>query len=83
MPRSLASYDAQIAALESQLAVATSAGNVQSMADGGTSVTYQSIKQIMDTLNMLYMLRDRASGARPMLARGRVTGLAGGPSAEY
>ena len=79
MPRSLASIDAQIAALEAQLAVSASAGSVQSMADGGTSVAYQSTDQIMRMLNALYALRDRLSGERPMFARGRVVGLPGGP----
>lgn len=80
MARPLASIDAQIAALESQLATASGAGAFAGVADGNTSANYRSIEELMKVLNGLYMLRDRLSGARPMFARGRVVGLPNGSS---
>jgi hypothetical protein len=80
MPRSVASIDAQIAVLEAKLLEASGPLGVKSMADGNTSIQYQSATEIMETLNMLYGMRDRLSGDRKINVRGRVVQLPGGPT---
>lgn len=80
MPRSVGSIDAQIAVLEAKLLEATGPLAVKSMADGNTSIQYQSGTEIMESLNILYAMRDRLSGDRKINIRGRVTGLPGGPT---
>ena len=80
MPRSVASIDAQIAVLEAKLLEASGPLGVKSMADGNTSIQYQSSAEIMESLNMLWGIRDRLSGDRKINVRGRVTGLPGGPT---
>lgn len=78
MPRPLSAIDAQIASLEAQLATATGGGAFEAIEDGSTKAVYRSLEDVMKTLNALYALRDRLSGARPMFARGRVVGLPNG-----
>lgn len=80
MPRSVAFIDAQIAVLEAKLLEANGPLGVKSMADGNTSIQYQSASEIMETLNVLWGMRDRLSGDRKISVRGRVIGLPGGPT---
>jgi len=69
MARSLASIDAEIAALESQVVQMAS-----NMSSDGVSVTYD-MNGIRKRLDQLYMQRGRADGSDPVTSRGVVRGL--------
>ncbi len=81
MPRSSGNIQAEIDQLESYLATG-STGNVGGLAvqmsSGNTSLTFAKRQEIEQRLEFLYRQRDRLTYG--IAYRGRVIGLAGGPS---
>ena len=82
MPSAAATLLTQIAALDARIADTTTAG-VLSMADGSTSATFNDIEKLIRARNLLQAQYDRVTGARPLMVRGRVTGLPLGPVGTY
>lgn len=78
MPSAAATLLAQIAALDARISDTTTAGML-SMGDGGTNATFNDIEKLIRARNMLQTQYDRITGAKPLMARGRVVGLPGGP----
>jgi hypothetical protein len=70
--RSIASIDAEIAAIEALLS--SSAGLSTSIGADGVSRTIDR-SGLESRLDKLYMQRDRADGSSPMIIRGVVKGL--------
>jgi hypothetical protein len=79
VPRSTALIQAEITALEA--AIIAILGGQQSYTANGITVTKANLAQQQTRLDALYAQLDRATGASPMIVRGRVTGLPGGPVA--
>lgn len=75
MPRSVALIQAQIDIIEARLASAASLD--ESVSSDGTSIKQVEYEALNKRLERLYIQRDRASGASPMIVRGRVDGLRG------
>ena len=73
MPRSIAAIQSEIDVLEARLASADSL--VRSAGSDGATLTNEDRMSIAKRLDMLYLHLDRASGAAPMFARGRLEGL--------
>jgi len=74
MPRSAASIQTEITAIEAQI---DSIASAQSYSAGGKSKTNQRYLDLTTRLDQLYQQLDRATGAAPMFTRGTVTGLGG------
>lgn len=74
MPRSAASIQAEITALENFLQSADSL--LQSVGSDGTSRTVQR-KEAAERLDELYQHLGRVDGSAPMVVRGRLDGLGG------
>lgn len=77
MPSPSGTIQAQIDALDARISNTTTAGYT-SMADGNTSASFDDINALIDARNKLQALLDRITGAKSILARGRVVGLPGG-----
>lgn len=73
MARTLAQIDAEIAVLESFLSSAAS--TVSTAGSRGTNIGRIDIAKAQTRLDVLYIQRDRLSGAAPMFTPARITGL--------
>jgi len=73
MPRGSTAILAEIAVIEARLQSADSM--VSSASSDGVSLSYSERQALAKRLDQLYLQADRASGAAPMFARGRVSGL--------
>ena len=82
MPTPVATLQAQVDALDARI---TEIAGASQLNDGNTSASFGAINDLIDARNKLQSMIDRLSGARPMILRGRVVGLAGGsyPQSGY
>lgn len=77
MPTPVATLQAQVDALDARIIELSGATQMQ---DGNTSASFADIEKLIDARNKLQAMIDRLTGTRPMIVRGRLTGLANGPS---
>lgn len=75
MPRSSTSIQSEITVLEALILTLPA---IASVSADGTTVSNQRYLDVASRLDLLYARLDRISGASPMFARGRLTGLGRG-----